>query len=200
VGPSCGCDRQRAAEEAGAAYPLALEKRHLWFAGELAYWQQRAGILSSWPDWVAEPYRLELAGLHEQAAAAWRARGCPYEAARSLAEADGDEVLRTALAELERLGAAPAAKLVRQRLRVRGAPVPRGRRPSTRANPSQLTMRELEVLRLLAAGKRNAQIADDLVVSRRTIDHHVSAILRKLGAHTRGEAVATATTRGYLAS
>ena len=96
--------------------------------------------------------------------------------------------------------AAPAAKLVRQRLRHRGAPVPRGRRPSTRANPSELTTRELEVLRLLASGKRNAQIADDLVVSRWTIDHHVSAILRKLGAHTRGEAVATATTRGYLES
>ena len=56
------------------------------------------------------------------------------------------------------------------------------------------------MLRLLASGKRNAQIADDLVVSRWTIDHHVSAILRKLGAHTRGEAVATATTRGYLES
>ena len=56
------------------------------------------------------------------------------------------------------------------------------------------------MLRLLASGKRNAQIADDLVVSRRTVDHHVSAILRKLGAHTRGEAVATATTRGYLES
>jgi DNA-binding response OmpR family regulator len=38
------------------------------------------------------------------------------------------------------------------------------------------------------------------IATGRTIDHHVSAILRKLGAHTRGEAVATATTRGYLAS
>ena len=56
------------------------------------------------------------------------------------------------------------------------------------------------MLRLLASGKRNAQIADDLVVSRWTIDHHVSAILCKLGAHTREEAVATATTRGYLES
>src|SRR4029079_3290139 len=57
--PACRAgDHERAAEEARAAYPLALEKRHLWFAGELAYWQRRAGELDSWPEWIAEPYRL----------------------------------------------------------------------------------------------------------------------------------------------
>ncbi len=64
--------------------------------------------------------------------------------------------------------------------------------PPTRANPAQLTARELEVLALVAEGLRNAEIADRLVVSRRTVDHHVSAILRKLGACTRVEAVAAA--------
>ena len=88
--------------------------------------------------------------------------------------------------------------MVRQKLRVLGASVPRGRRPSTRSNPGELTARELDVLRLLAAGKRNAEIADDLVLSPRTIDHHVSAILRKLGARTRGEATAAALDRGFL--
>src|SRR4029079_14283470 len=77
-------DHERAAEEARAAYPMALEKRHLWFAGELAYWQRRAGELDSWPEWIAEPYRLELVGSQEEAAAAWRKRGCPYEAARAV--------------------------------------------------------------------------------------------------------------------
>ena len=104
----------------------------------------------------------------------------------------------TALEELERLGAAPAARAVRQKLRRLGASVPRGRRPSTRANPAELTARELDVLRLVAAGKRNAEIADDLVLSTRTIDHHVSAILRKLGVRTRGEAAAAAIDRGFL--
>ena len=83
-------------------------------------------------------------------------------------------------------------------LRELGAPVPRGPRPSTRENPASLTARELDVLTLLAQGLRNAEIADRLVVSRRTVDHHVSAILRKLDATTRGEAVAAASRLGVL--
>ena len=102
-------DAERAVEEARAAYPLALEKRHLWFAGELAYWQWKAGELEDAPDWIAEPYRLQLAGAAQEAAEAWRARDCPYEAARALAESERDEDLHEALAELDRLGAGPAA-------------------------------------------------------------------------------------------
>jgi len=48
------------------------------------------------------------------------------------------------------------------------------------------------VLALLAKGLRNAQIAQRLVVSEKTVDHHVSAILRKLDVRTRGEAGAQA--------
>jgi DNA-binding NarL/FixJ family response regulator len=54
------------------------------------------------------------------------------------------------------------------------------------------------VLRLIAGGRRNTQVAERLVVSRRTVDHHVSAILRKLNASTRGEAAATAAKLGVL--
>ena len=191
-------DPERALAEARTVYALALEKRHLWFAGELAYWQWKAGALDEAPGWIAEPYRLELDGDFRAAAAAWRARGCPYEAARTLAEAEDEQALREALEALERLGAAPAVKLVRERLRALGASVPRGPRPSTRANPAALTTRELDVLRLVADGKRNAEIADELVLSRRTIDHHVSAILRKLEVRTRGEAAAAASRLGLL--
>ena len=70
--------------------------------------------------------------------------------------------------------------------------IPRGPRPRTRQNPAGLTPRELEVLDLLCGGLRNAEIAQRLVVSEKTVDHHVSAILRKLGVHTRGEASAKA--------
>ncbi len=65
---------------------------------------------------------------------------------------------------------------------------PRGPRATTRQHPAELTTRELEVLNLLAAGLRNSEIAARLVVSPKTVDHHVSAILRKLGVRNRCEA------------
>jgi DNA-binding CsgD family transcriptional regulator len=64
--------------------------------------------------------------------------------------------------------------------------------------PFELTGREREVLGLVAEGLRNRDIARKLVVSVRTVDHHVSAILRKLHAHTRGAAVVEARRRGLL--
>jgi DNA-binding CsgD family transcriptional regulator/tetratricopeptide (TPR) repeat protein len=190
-------NRDRALEEARAVYELALEKRHLWFAGELAYWQWKCGELGEAPDWIAEPYAKQIAGDVAGAAAAWSARGCVYEAARALAESDAGD-LRAALQTFEELGATPAAQSTRLALRERGATVPRGPRRATRENPASLTTRELEVLALVAEGLRNSEIADRLVLSRRTVDHHVSAILRKLDARTRGEAVATATQLGAL--
>lgn len=173
-------DEERAVAEAQAVYELALAKRHLWYAGELAYWQWRAGFPVEPPEWIADPYRLQLAGDTKGAAAAWRARGCVYEAARTLADA-GDE---RALVELDRLGALPAASELRRRLGRRGP------REATRENPAGLTARELEVMALVAEGLQNREIAERLVLSARTVDHHVSAGLRKLGVRTRGEAAA----------
>ena len=105
-------------------------------------------------------------------------RLCPYEAARTLADAGDEE----ALAELERLGARPLAGDLRRRLGLRGP------REATRGNPAGLTARELEVLALVADGLQNREIAERLVLSTRTVDHHVSSVLRKLGARTRVEA------------
>ena len=121
------------------------------------------------------------------------------DAQLALGGADQEHALRQALEELRELGAGPAAAIMARRLRALGVRgVPRGPRPSTRENPAGLTTRELEVLALVAEGMRNAQIAERLIVSRKTVDHHVSAILRKLDAPTRGQAAATAIRLGRL--
>jgi DNA-binding CsgD family transcriptional regulator/tetratricopeptide (TPR) repeat protein len=182
------------------ALALALERKVVWTVGELAYWRWQAGVHDDLPaGLVAEPYRLSIAGEWAEAARLWKRIGCPYEAALALGGADQEPPLRQALEELRELGASPAAAIMARRLRALGARgVPRGPRPSTRENPAGLTARELDVLVLLAEGLRNSQIADRLIVSRKTVDHHVSAILRKLDAATRGQAAATAIRLGLL--
>jgi DNA-binding CsgD family transcriptional regulator len=181
-------DAEAAIDEARAAYELALAKRHLWFAGELAYWQWKAGAAIESPDWIAEPYRLQLAGDARAAARAWLQRGCPYEAARALAEADDAAASLEALAEFDRLGAAPAANLLRRDLRALGISTPRGPRATTQKDPAGLTPRERVVLELLGEGLTNAEISARLVISEKTVGHHVSAILGKLGVRSRYDA------------
>jgi DNA-binding NarL/FixJ family response regulator len=75
--------------------------------------------------------------------------------------------------------------------------VPRGPTPATRLNVAGLTARQLDVLELLAEGCSNAAIAERLVLSVRTVDHHVAALMAKLAAATRHEAVERATEQGW---
>ncbi|MGN6378201.1 MAG: ATP-binding protein [Gaiellales bacterium] len=183
-----GCGEQ-IDELTARAFELARARTAPWTRGQLACWRRRAGIGDPAVEGVAEPYALELDGRYEEAAAAWRGLDSPYEAAFVLGLADDPGSLRRAHAELRELGAAPAAALVARRLRERGVlGVARGPRRSTQENPANLTARELDVLSLVAQGLANTEIADRLFLSPRTVDHHVSSILRKLDVPSRARA------------
>ncbi|MGD9531172.1 ATP-binding protein [Pseudonocardia sp.] len=153
--------------------------------GQLLRWAgrlRRAGLLAP-----AGAGRDAFAGPPEPA------QGQPYERALALCDDGSSGALLAALPLLDGLGARAVAALVRGWLRERGtAGVPRASSAATRTDRAGLTDRQLEVLVLLAEGLSNAEIAARLVISRRTADHHVSAILGKLDARSRGEAVAVA--------
>jgi DNA-binding CsgD family transcriptional regulator len=188
--------KQDAIRETELAYEFAQELNTWWVAG-LGYWRWRSGLDEPLPSFGEETYRLEMAGDWGGASERWEAGGCVYSTVFALMDADEDAPLQRGLRELQALGAKPAAAIFARKLRARGAlNVPRGQRAATRANPANLTPRELEVLVLLADGLRNSEIAERLVVSRKTVDHHVSAILRKLMVKTRGQAGAEATRLG----
>ena len=136
------------------------------------------------------------------AVAAWEALDQPYGLARTLlraAEADAAAGERTSAADrlrraaelAGRLGARPLRELIDALTRRVGSPV--GARSAGGPAPGLgLTQRELEVLRLVAAGRSNREIADELFISVKTVSVHVSHILGKLGVTSRGEAAAAA--------
>jgi DNA-binding NarL/FixJ family response regulator len=117
----------------------------------------------------------------------WRELEAPYEAARA----------RALLAEALRVAgddeaAALEAEAARDAFAVLGVVPPGG----VRRGRGELTDRELEVLRLVAAGETNKAIATRLVLSERTVDRHVSNIFAKLGVSSRAAATAQAYERG----
>jgi DNA-binding CsgD family transcriptional regulator/tetratricopeptide (TPR) repeat protein len=194
-----GGDLDRVREEAAAAYPLALRARHPWFVGELGYWRWRAGDLEALPADAAEPFALQVRGRAAEAAAAWAALGCPFEAARAGAESAAQDDVRAAVLAFDALGARVAAQRARERLAQLGAKrIPRGPRARTQAHPAGLTPREAQVLAGVVAGWSNAAIAARHGVSARTVEHQVSAVLAKLGVDGRAAAIAEAHRLGLV--
>jgi DNA-binding CsgD family transcriptional regulator/energy-coupling factor transporter ATP-binding protein EcfA2 len=183
---------------AGPVYEEARRLGHVPLQAQLGYWLTKAGQAVT-PPASEHPYALQAAGRWREAAAAWQAAGYPYEHAAALAESPDPQDRLAALAQLDALGAAPLARLVRAGLRRLGIThVPRGPVGATRHNPAGLTERQVQVLRLLSQGCTNAEIADRLVISTRTVDSHVAALLAKLGVATRRAAADRARDLGVL--
>lgn len=199
-----------------AVHAQAVGLESVWAVDELSYWRWVLGDLE--PSAIGEPrtpFALEICGRDEEASAAWRALGCPYEAvlARTgsrilrqdsddgAAAAHESEPLTDAILELRSLGAVRVADRAAVRARRSGWAIPRGPRGpnrATRANPAGLTDREIDVLELVAAGATNREIGAALGISPKTVGHHVSHVLTKLGARSRSQAVAAAAGAGIL--
>ena len=172
-----------------------------WIRGSLAVWLRRTGVDLPVPEAIAAPYALTIAGNSDAAERAWSDLGCPYDAALALLDSGTDDGLREALRRFESLGARAAVRATRRTMRDLGIRfVPVGSRAATRSHPVGLTQRENGVLELICAGLTNAEIAAQLFISPKTVDHHVSAILAKLGVPTRSQAAAKATRLGLLAA
>jgi DNA-binding CsgD family transcriptional regulator len=195
---------EAARQVASVLLPATVNPGAAPFRGEVARYLVRAGVnvetfgvVTRAGDAADGPsadlpagYAAGLRGDWRAAADAWRAAGDPYETALELMEGDA-EACEEAIRTLEGLGAIVPASFARERLRALGAPVPprlRGPRAATRANPAGLTARQVAVLDLVREGLTNAEIAEQLVLSVRTVDHHVAAILQKLGVSSRREA------------
>ena len=138
---------------------------------------------------VSEPHWLQLAGDHQAAADAWDRLSEPYDRALALVDTGDPDAVRQGLDQLDRLGADAVAAKLRRDLRRRGMTVvPARRRTSTRNNPSGLTVREVEVLRLLDEGLTNAEVAARLYISPKTADHHIQNFYTKIDVSTRAAA------------
>jgi DNA-binding NarL/FixJ family response regulator len=148
---------------------------------------------------LADPYRRQIEGEWREAARLWDRLGLPYE--RAVALADGDvEAQMSAIGILDSIGARPMAARVREDVRRRtGQRISRPRQ-SPAAPRGGLTERRYEVLTLLAEQLSNAEIADRLFISTRTAEHHVAAVMTRLGAGTRSDAVDIAAKRGIFQS
>ena len=168
-----------------------------WDRGAVAVWLRRTASGRPPRGEVAAPCRQELDGDWAGAARSWTDLGCPYEAGLAFLGSADEASLREALRIFGGLGASATVRVTQQKMRglaIRSIPV--GPRSATREHPLGLTRRQREVLDLICAGRTNAEIAGQLFISVKTVDHHVSAVLAKLDAPTRSAAATRAATLG----
>jgi DNA-binding CsgD family transcriptional regulator len=184
--------------EIDRAWAAAVAYPQPWELGELSWWLHLAGESRPVRTPLARPFALMLAGEHRASAAEWEGLGCPLWSAYALAFSPQLKDAQRCLDLLGPLDVPAVRHAVLRDRRSRGLAVPRGPRPARRASPAGLTARETEVLGLLADGLSYAEVAARLVLSEKTVGHHVSSILRKLREPTRSRAVATAQRLGII--
>jgi DNA-binding CsgD family transcriptional regulator len=186
------------AAEIDRAWLAAIAHSNPWDLGELCWWLHLAGDHRPIAAPVAGPFALMLAGQYGAAAGAWQDLGCPLWSAYALAFSPKTRDAQECLDILGHLGASAVRHAVLRARHGQGLVVPRGPRPSSRANPAGLTAREVEVLGLIAEGLSYAEVAGRLILSEKTVGHHVSSVLRKLNEPTRSRAVAAALRLGII--
>lgn len=160
-----------------------------WAGPRLSGWAALAGVDVPPVPRQSRPHGAMVRQDWPSAAAGYADAGWPYDQALMLSLLDDEAALMQALSIARRLGARPLALRVQRRMRALGLRVRRGPQRAARANAAGLTSRELEVLHLLSGGLTNAEIADQLTLSPRTAERHVSAVLGKLGVAGRKQAV-----------
>ena len=177
---------------AGESWDVVRTDSNPWTHGEVATWLPAGTVAPA--EVAGTPYGAEVVGDWAAAARQWGELGSPFARALALARGGTREGLAEAALIFDELGAEAAASRARALSRSRGWAPPRAKRPDTRAHPDGLTRREAEVLELLVDGLSDAAIAERLVLSRRTVEHHVASILGKLGVSSRRDVASASTT------
>jgi predicted ATPase/DNA-binding CsgD family transcriptional regulator len=178
--------------EADLGLQWARGQEDMWIKAELLFWKSRAVAVEASDD-LPPACVHAIKGDWRAAAAAFAELQLPFEQAVMLLDGDAQ-----ALSEAQKLITNIGAHALQVRITDALRQVSDNVRASTANNPLGLTKRELQILRLLANGVTNAELARKLFLSTKTVDHHVSAILGKLQVRSRAHAVTIAHELGII--
>jgi ATP/maltotriose-dependent transcriptional regulator MalT len=208
-------DDQRAAEHIDALWNLGPSILNTWQLGELVTWACRLNLpiaqsmqLAIKNHEIPDPYQHELQGDIQAAQTSWLSLGMPFNAALVLLQTKNKNrpsAFATASPTLESMQAKAILSKLKKVATKEGfiEQIPKSKRgpySKTRQHPAGLTSKEQAVIKLLAAGVSNQDIASALSRSQRTIENHVSSILSKLNVENRIEAMLRVQNEPWLVS